>query len=59
MNHWKDLMYERPPNDALIEVCRCDGESPRVIRLCDMSPWWNIAGVYWRLTGIQRMAEGW
>lgn len=52
---WKFLMHERPPEDALIEICRRDGDAPRVTRLNEESPWWNACGVYWRLTGIARM----
>ncbi len=52
---WRDFCCDPPytvvPRDGWIEIHRLDAfpwPEPQHIRLCDMPPWMNVAGLSWR-----------
>lgn len=55
---WKDYIDCPPPRDALIVAMRIEENrwsKPFIITPSEMHFLWNMAGVYWKFTGIERM----
>lgn len=51
---WTSWMYEHPPYGVMIQWWREGWDSPETGYAGDISPYANVSGLYWRLTGIGR-----
>jgi hypothetical protein len=46
--YWCDMAWPSPYQHALVEAWRHEWQSVEVLRLADMHPAMNVAGLYWR-----------
>ena len=53
-NGWYDFTYSYPPKNVLLQFERRSGDLDTWIGYNDFHPEFNVAGLYWRHTGIGR-----